>query len=115
MSLIEDWVAVIFNNSSLLFLLVAIVENNKRIGRAVGVSSRQVSRLEDVRSDSPHWQSLLWRLLPSIEIFEINCSVLSLVVNRYLNTDNSSFVWLFDTANGEIRLELNPFGLRVGV
>lgn len=82
--LIEDRVTVILNNPCLLLLLIPILEDNKRIRGTVGVRSRQVSRLEDIGADCPDGHSFLRRFLPRIEVFEINGSVFSLIMDREL-------------------------------
>jgi hypothetical protein len=81
-SLVEDRVAVVFNNSRLFNLLVAILEDNEGVRGAIRVSSGKVTGLEDVGPDNPDGHTFLWRLLPGVEVLEIYFTICGFIMNR---------------------------------
>jgi hypothetical protein len=83
-SLVEDWIAVVFNNSRLFNLLVAILEHNEGVRCAVRVGGGEVTGLEDVGPDGPDGHAFLWRLLPGVEVLEVYFTISCFIVNRKL-------------------------------
>jgi len=100
-SLEIDRVQAVLDNARFNFLIViGVPKLNEGIGSAIGISSRDVSALEDETSDLARLpQSLGRRFCPGCMLLEVDGAALLAVVDGHLELDHASFVVIFDCAD----------------